>query len=224
MSKLIEYFGEEWYVALKHVLHSDYFSRVGKKLKPSQFSTEVIYPSREDMFKAFRLCPLSKVKVVILGTEPYQSVNATGLAFSNRNLIGVSPSLTKIFKEVENDIYGGFILDQEPNLERWAEQGVLLLNTALSISEGEDHYPMWHKLIVNTISALPNPAVVFMLWGDRPKKFIEHIDRECNYILTATDPLSEEFQGCSHFSKANMVLTEVAKAKGIVPQNHTIQW
>ena len=219
MSKLIQHMGEEWYELLKPIIETDYFNELGKKVIPGTFDTKIIYPSKENVFKAFKLCPVNNTKVVIIGDEPYYDGNATGLAFGNKDLLKVSTSLTNIFKEIENDIYDGFKLDQDPDLTRWAEQGVLLINTALTVEKDKpgSHKKYWNKFIKEVVSKISqtNPCI-FMLWGDNAKEYIDCIVRESNIILTSECPTNEKFLGSDRFSSCN----EVLEAMG----HSTIEW
>jgi len=199
-----------------------------------------IYPDKEDVFRAFRLCSPSDLKCVILGQSPYHTGEADGLAFSNGgDYQNISPSLQNIFKEVENDV-GFEDVAPDPDLTRWAEQGVLLLNTCLTVREGdaESHLTingkkLWQRFTEKAIrmcSMLDHP-IVFMLWGNHAKDYVEMdynppIDplKEGNRILKAYHPAAEVYQnydktaffGCQHFSKAN----EFLESKGI----DTIDW
>lgn len=199
-----------------------------------------VYPDKEDVFRAFRLCSPSDLKVIILGQNPYHDGSADGLAFSNGgDYQNISPSLQNIFKEVENDV-GFKNVAPDPDLTRWAEQGVLLLNTCLTVREGdaESHLTingkkLWQKFTEKAIrmcSMLDQPTV-FMLWGNHAKDYVEMdynppIDplKEGNRILKAYHPAAEVYQnydktaffGCQHFSKAN----EFLESKGI----DTIDW
>ena len=212
-------FGKGWYNLLENILISDRFKDIGRVLINSK---KKYYPDKEDIFRAFKLCPLEKLKVVILGQDPYHDGSATGLAFSNRSdSKSFSPSLRNILKEVENDVFEGFKLDQSPNLERWAEQGVLLLNTALTVEKGNpgSHAELWNRFTRDVIESISNeiPAIVYMLWGKHAKGYLECISKESNFILASPHPspfsASRGFFGNKHFSKCNEVLTEVGKAK-----------
>jgi len=199
-----------------------------------------VYPDKEDVFRAFRLCSPSDLKCVILGQSPYHTGEADGLAFSNGgDYQNISPSLQNIFKEVENDV-GFKDVAPDPDLTRWAEQGVLLLNTCLTVREGdaESHLTingkkLWQKFTEKAIrmcSMLDQPTV-FMLWGNHAKDYVEMdynppIDplKEGNRILRAYHPAAEVYQnydktaffGCQHFSQTN----EFLESKGI----DTIDW
>jgi len=141
-----------------------------------------IYPEKEDVFRAFRLTPPQNLKVVIIGQNPYHDGSADGLAFSNGGEYqNISPSLQNIFKEIENDL-GFEQVAHDPDLSRWAEQGVLLLNTSLTVREGDadshlkiDGKELWQKFTKKALricSAITKP-VVFMLWGSHAKSFIK---------------------------------------------------
>lgn len=231
MNKLKEMFGDGWYNLLEPILTSNYFKRVGREVNPDKFSSKIIYPAKDDIFKAFRLTSPSTVKVVILGQDPYHDGSATGLAFSNRSLLKISPSLKNILKEVENDIYDGLRLEQDPDLTRWADQGVLLLNTALTVEKGKPgcHAHIWDKFTRYVLSTLSQTeaGVIYMLWGGHAKGFRDCIVEEANFILTAThpSPLSANrggWFGCKHFSKTNEILKEVGIAIGV--DNYEIEW
>jgi len=198
-----------------------------------------VYPDKKDVFRAFRLCSPSDLKVVILAQNPYHDGSADGLAFSNGgDYQNISPSLQNIFKEIENDL-GFEQVAHDPDLTRWAEQGVLLLNTSLTVREGgaESHLTingkkLWQKFTEKAIrmcSMLDQPTV-FMLWGNHAKDYVEMdynppIDplKEGNRILKAYHPAAEVYQnydkvaffGCNHFSQTN----EFLKSHNITPIN-----
>ena len=229
-NNLKETFGEGWYDLLEDILVSEKFRDIGFFLKNNK---KEYYPERSKIFRAFELCPLENLKVVILGQDPYHDGSATGLAFSNRSdSLSFSPSLRNIFKEVENDVYDGLKLDQTPNLERWAEQGVLLLNTALTVEKGNpgSHAKVWDKFTKDVIKRISDeiPAVVYMLWGSHAKGYLDYISRETNFILASPHPspfsAGRGFFGNKHFSKCNEVLHEVAIAKEEDAISFEIQW
>jgi len=220
----------EWYNVLLPIINTEYFSDLGKKLNRNGFSSVTIYPEANDVFKAFRLTPINKIKVVLLGMDPYPNPQATGLAFSNRDLMHISPSLRNILKEVENDCYNGLKVDQDPNLERWAKQGVLLLNTALTVEKGKpgSHARLWEPFtkFVLTVISKEIPAVVYLLWGNHAKSYKQYIQKESNFILESVHPsplsANNGFFGCKHFSKTNKILKEVGIALEV--DNYEIEW
>jgi uracil-DNA glycosylase len=222
--------GEEWYKLLSPLIKTDYFGKVGKAIQPMTFSTKKIFPTYEETFRAFRLTPPSKVKVVIVGLEPpcIHGVQADGLAFGSKNLLNVSPTMIKIFEEIERDVYDGYKLDQDPNLTRWADQGVFLLNAALTVEKKKpgSHLKMWDKFTRYALSKLSRDqaGVIYLLWGKYAKSFIPNIQLESNFILTADHPLEEGWAGNKHFTKANEILKEVAIGKDMSPDKYIIEW
>jgi len=165
-------FGEEWYNALETLLRSEYFSKLGQRVSQERMSY-TIYPEKGSdlLFKAFRTTPLSKVRVVILGQDPYHDGSYDGFAFSNKGKFTLSPSLKNIFKEVENDVYDNLRLDQDPDLERWAKQGVLLINTAHTVIKGNpaSHFEMWvpfTRRVIDVLSKQDRP-ITWILWGKK---------------------------------------------------------
>lgn len=175
-----------------------------------------IYPPKYHVFRAMELCPLDKVKVVILGQDPYHGPGqANGLAFSVNKGITLPPSLRNIFKELESDLR---IKNTYGDLTSWAKQGVLLLNTVLTVEEGKpgSHYDIgWEKYTDNIIRHLNKKEdIIFVLWGSKAKAKKLLIDEEKHYILESAhpSPLScQGFFGCRHFSKINDILVSINK-------------
>jgi uracil-DNA glycosylase len=189
-----------------HALQNFLFEerRVGKE----------IYPAVENYFRALDLTPLDDVKIVILGQDPYHGAGqAHGLSFSVQNDVKTPPSLRNIYKELHADIE--MDIPTHGNLEGWARQGVLLLNTTLTVEAGNaaSHAGQGWEEFTNEIIAQVNDLgrpIVFMLWGAHAKTKLEMINRQRHYVLTAPhpSPLSAHrgFLGCKHFSKANKFL------------------
>jgi uracil-DNA glycosylase len=177
------------------------------------YKEKVVYPSKEFIFEAFKLTPLETLKVVIIGQDPYhQKGQAHGLAFSVLPGIKAPPSLKNIFKEIQNDI-GEPMNFQNGHLNYLSIQGVLLLNTLLTVEEGKplSHQGIGYEGLIEQCFAfmdtLPQP-IVFLLWGDRAKKYQRFIHNPNRLILTAhhPSPLSANrggWFGCKHFSKTN---------------------
>lgn len=173
-----------------------------------------IYPESNNIFRAYKECPYVGLKVVILGQDPYHTPKkATGLAFSVPEDENPPPSLRNIFSEIERD-FDTLDLNQNPDLTRWANQGVFLLNTSLTVRKGQadSHKAVWYQFIDKTIeyiNASPVPTV-FMLWGNNAKKYLKVIDTDHHLALTASHPspfsCHLSFNGCKHFSKANEFL------------------
>lgn len=173
-----------------------------------------IYPDFDNIFKAFELCTFDKLKVVIIGQDPYHGEGqAHGLAFSVPEGIDMPPSLKNIFKELADDL--NTPIPNSGNLERWAKQGVLLMNSILTVKKdqaGSHRNIGWEKItdqIIQTISTKKN-IVVFILWGNYAKEKEQLINKEKHLVLTAAhpSPLSayKGFFGCRHFSKTNAYL------------------
>ena len=183
-----------------------------------------VYPPKDLVFNAFSATSLDDLKVVILGQDPYHGPNqAHGLCFSVLDGVKTPPSLRNIFKELCQDIEG-FSLPENGNLSRWAEQGVLLLNTVLTVEKGQAHshkHLGWEEFTDKVIQQINDhkSGVVFLLWGSHAQKKGSQIDRAKHHVLTAPhpSPLSAHrgFLGCGHFSKTNELLEESGES-GIV--------
>ncbi|KAB7655531.1 MAG: uracil-DNA glycosylase [Plesiomonas shigelloides] len=176
-----------------------------------------IYPPEHDVFNAFRYTPFEQVKVVILGQDPYHGPNqAHGLCFSVQPGVPVPPSLVNMYKELAQDI-AGFQIPQHGYLKSWADQGVLLLNTVLTVERGQAHSHAklgWETFTDRVIAAVNEhrQGVVFLLWGAHAQKKGRIIDRQRHHVLTAPhpSPLSAHrgFLGCRHFSQTNQLLAQ----------------
>jgi len=210
--------GGNWEKALESGLKEPYFKELMGAVREA-YRTETVYPPAEDLFSAFRLTPFTKVKVVILGQDPYHGEGqAHGLAFSVRDGVAVPPSLRNIYKEINFDI--GTPPPQSGDLSRLATQGVLLLNSTLTVraNEAGSHNSLgWEKFSDHVISVLSakKAGLVFMLWGAHAQRKIDLIDTKKHLMLTAAhpSPLSAHrgFLGCRHFSKCNEYLTTQGK-------------
>ena len=204
---LAEHF-KEWYKPLYPLLSSNYIKNLAYTLKLER-KKHTIYPSSENMFRVFRLCPPHNVKIVILGQDPYIRDNqAHGLAFSVKPEIcsTTPPSLVNIFKELETDI--GHSTYHNPNLTRWAKQGVLLLNTALTVREGasNSHKDLWKPFTKYVIQYLAQEKRLFLLWGKHAQQYSSLIQSPSHYYCSAhPSPFSayRGFYGSKPFSKAN---------------------
>jgi len=216
--KFVGLLGEEWYEVVKDYLVSKNFKEISNLLKLER-NTHKVYPEQGSslLFKAFRTVPLSKVKVVILGQDPYHDGSYDGFAFSNTGKRHISPSLKNILKEVESDVYNGLHLDMEPNLQRWAEQGVLLINTAHTVrkSQPASHLHIWEEFTQNIIHSLSTRVgpMVWMLWGAKARRHVNDRRMQSDHLILESphpSPFSAAsgFFGCKHFSKANRFLEE----------------
>ena len=206
---------KDWIEFLKDELVSDSFKLILKKLDLER-KRFVIFPKNELVFCAFNKTPVSKIKVVILGQDPYHAKNqAHGLSFSVPNGIKNPPSLQNIFKELNSDLK--IPVSENGDLSSWAEQGVLLLNTSLTVREKEagSHKRIgWESFINAVISKISNEKqdLVFLLWGTFANKKVDLIDTEKHYVLETSHPSPfsayKGFFGCKHFSKTNEILTK----------------
>lgn len=203
-----------WKEQLSREWEQDYFIRLTDFVR-RKYSTATVYPPAGKIFAAFDACPFDKVKVVILGQDPYHGPGqANGLCFSVSPGIELPPSLVNIFKEVSTDL--GKPMPTDGNLERWARQGVLLLNATLTVdahSAGSHQGQGWEEFTDAAVRRLADEreGLVFMLWGSYAIRKGSFIDRNKHLVLTAPhpSPLSayRGFFGCHHFSQANSWLT-----------------
>ena len=205
----------DWLAGLNEEFAKPYYASLYKTVK-EEYSKNVIYPPADDIFNAFHFTPLSKVKVVILGQDPYHGpMQAHGLCFSVKEGVSVPPSLVNIYKELKSDL--GCTIPTHGYLKKWADQGVLLLNTVLTVRSGAANshkgigWEQFTDAAINAVNAQDRP-IVYMLWG-RPARMKEAmLNNPKHLVLTAPhpSPLSayNGFFGCKHFSKANEFLTE----------------
>ena len=180
-----------WEEHLRSEIRKPYFAELVEKLN-SEYENEVCYPSKERIFNAFNLCPFNNVKVVILGQDPYRGNHAMGLSFSVPNGVKLPPSLRKIYKEIEEDFCKS-MPESSGNLTHWAEQGVLLLNTTLTVRDAKpnSHQALgWQNFTDAAIKALNknHEHIVFMLWGNNAKKKKNLIDTNRHCIIESYHP------------------------------------
>lgn len=207
-----------WKELLKKEFEEDYFTKLTEFVR-EEYRTQKIYPPANKIFNAFNLCPFEKTRVVILGQDPYHDVNqAHGLCFSVQDGIRIPPSLQNIYKEIYADL--GKTPPQSGNLERWATQGVLLLNTTLTVRAhlpGSHQNKGWEVFTDGVIKSLAHEKenLVFLLWGAFAIKKSTLVDAKRHLILTSPhpSPLSAHrgFLGNKHFSKTNNYL----KSRGL---------
>lgn len=207
----------------KKILHDEfeqpYFKDLAQFVK-SEYRIHQCFPKERDIFAAFNWCTFEELKVVILGQDPYHGENqANGLCFSVQDSVGIPPSLKNIFKEIEVDLSKPF--PKTGNLERWAKQGVLLLNATLTVrahQAGSHQQKGWERFTDAVISKISSKkeGVVFLLWGGYAKKKGAKIDTEKHEVLTSghPSPLSANrgyWFGNKHFSRANLYLKNHGK-------------
>lgn len=211
---------ESWKKELQDEFSKPYFKDLVNLLKNEKSSKKIIFPPGPLIFNAFEKTPFDKVKVVLIGQDPYHNYGqAHGLSFSVCGQTPVPPSLKNIFKELHSDI--GMRVPNTGDLSKWASQGVLLLNASLTVRKNEpaSHSNIgWHNftdLVIKKISE-QKEGIVFLLWGKYARQKQLLIDKNKHFILTAAhpSPLSayNGFFGCKHFSKTNELLVQQQKA------------
>ena len=214
---------QSWKTRLQNEFEKEYFINLTNFVK-KEYNSSTVYPPGRLIFNAFNRCPFENVRVVILGQDPYHGPGqAHGLCFSVKDGIAFPPSLINIFKEIYNDL--GNSKPDSGNLERWAAQGVLLLNATLSVRAGQagSHQNKgWEQFtdeVVRLVAQEKN-NIVFILWGSYAQRKGETIDRTKHLVLKSPHPsplsASRGFFGNKHFSKTNAYLEE----HGIEP----IEW
>lgn len=203
-----------WKERLQPEFEKPYFKELTDFVR-NEYKTAKVFPPPKDIFRAFDLCPFDKVKVVILGQDPYHGPNqANGLCFAVHHGVATPPSLQNIFKEIENDL--GRPANRDADLSRWATQGVLLLNATLTVRAGQagsHQHKGWEEFTDAAIRALNDERehLVFMLWGNYAKQKGAHVDFSKHLILESAHPSpfsADRFFGNKHFSKANEYLKE----------------
>ncbi len=219
-------FGNDWDEILKDEFKKPYYLKLREFLK-SEYSSKTVYPDMHNIFNALKYCSFKDTKVVILGQDPYHEPNqAHGLCFSVLKGNPPPPSLVNIYKELNSDI--GFKIPSHGELIKWAKQGILMLNTVLTVERGKanSHKGMgWEIFTDRVISELnkKETPVVFLLWGSPAKTKAQIIDNPLHIKLTSVhpSPLSayRGFFGCKHFSKTN----EILKNNGISPIDWQIE-
>ena len=209
-----------WKRALGDELEQDYMQELRGFLKKQIQQKKIIYPKPQEYFAAFEHTPLDRVRVVILGQDPYHGPGqAHGLCFSVRKGVVPPPSLKNIFKEIHSDL--ALPLPQHGCLIKWAEQGVLLLNSVLSVEDGQaasHRNKGWEQLtdrVIRELNDQPRP-IVFLLWGSYAQSKAQFVDRKKHLVLESVhpSPLSAHrgFLGCKHFSKTNQFLQKTGFA------------
>ncbi len=209
---------ESWKQTLANEFEKPYFANLIQFVK-SEYAAGTVYPEGKNIFNAFNLCPLPNVKVVIIGQDPYHEPRqAHGLCFSVQDGVEFPPSLQNIFKEIESDL--GTPVPPSGNLERWARQGVFLLNSILTVRahQAASHANKgWETFTDEVIKQISDKTenVVFMLWGNYAKVKGKVIDTKKHLILNTVHPsplsVYRGFFGCKHFSRANEYLTAHGK-------------
>lgn len=204
---------ESWKHALATEFDKDYFRKLTDFVRGEYLSGRAIYPAARNIFNAFNLCPFDKVKVVIIGQDPYHEPGqAMGLCFSVPDGIAIPPSLVNIYREIESDL--GRPSSTHGDLTHWATNGVLLLNSTLTVqahlaaSHAGRGWEQFTDAVINALRQKNN--IVYMLWGSYAQKKAALVDEKNNLVLKSVhpSPLSayRGFFGCKHFSRANEYL------------------
>lgn len=209
---------QSWKDALEDEFGKPYFISLVRFLHAEKAAGKTIYPPGKDIFRAFELTPVDKVKVVILGQDPYHGPGqAMGLSFSVPSGVPAPPSLRNIFKEIHDDLE--IEMSGYPDLEKWARQGVLLLNAVLTVQAGSpaSHSNIgWTEFTDAVIRYLSDnrSGIVFLLWGNFARSKKSLIDTSRHYVLEAAHPsplARGAFFGCRHFSRTNDILVREGK-------------
>lgn len=210
--------GNEWDDYIGGEFEKEYYITLREKLS-EEYRTRTVYPAKENIFNALKFTPYSKVKVLLLGQDPYHGAGqAHGLAFSVQKGVAKPPSLLNIFQELSTDL--GVVPPSHGCLTDWTTQGVMLLNTVLTVREGEANshknlgWTTFTDKIIETLNAREDP-VIFLLWGRNAADKLPLITGSQHFVLSAAHPsplsATRGFFGCRHFSKVNEILTRVGK-------------
>ncbi|MCC0683254.1 uracil-DNA glycosylase [Clostridioides sp. ZZV14-6345] len=210
--------GNDWDELLKEEFEKDYYLNL-RKFLIEEYKTRQIFPNMHNIYEALKHTSYKDTKVLILGQDPYHGDNqAHGLAFSVQPQVKIPPSLLNMYKELKDDL--GCFIPNNGYLMPWADQGVLLLNTALTVRahEANSHknkgWEIFTDRVISILSKREDP-VIFVLWGSNARKKVELIDTSKHYILEAPHPsplsASKGFFGCKHFSKINEILEKLGK-------------
>ncbi|MBQ4128103.1 MAG: uracil-DNA glycosylase [Alistipes sp.] len=209
----------DWRDILQPEFDKPYFEQLTKFVR-SEYGTTQVFPAGRNIFRAFDKCPFESLKVVIIGQDPYHGVGqANGLCFSVDDGVPFPPSLQNIFKEINDDL--GVAVPASGNLDRWAEQGVLLLNAVLTVRahEAASHAGRGWEQFTDAVVRIINErkqGIVYMLWGNYAQRKGQVADASKNLILKSVHPsplsVYRGFFGCKHFSQANAYLQSIGKS------------
>ena len=210
--------GNDWDEILKDEFEKEYYKKM-RKFLINEYKTKIIYPKPEEIFTAFKLTSYKDCKIILLGQDPYHGENqAHGLAFSVKEGIKLPPSLRNMYKEINNE--DGYEMSKNGHLVPWAKQGILLLNTALTViaENANSHSKIGWEIFTDNIIEILNKreeSLIFILWGSNARSKKRLIDTKKHYILEGVHPsplsANRGFFGCGHFKKANEILKELGK-------------
>ena len=210
---------KNWFDLLKSEFETTQYKELESSLN-HEYQNKIIYPKPENVFNALNLVKYNDVKVVIIGQDPYHNPNqAHGLSFSVENDVAIPPSLKNIYKELHDDM--GCYIPNNGNLTKWAKQGVLLLNSVLTVEKNKPNSHKnkgWEQItgkVVELLNQRVDP-VIFLLWGSNAKAIGKNIDRNKHYVLETVHPSPMSANqggwfGCHHFSKTNEILRKLNK-------------
>ena len=208
---------ESWKKVLKEEFDKDYMKELLSYLQKELAEGQTVYPAKLLIFNSFKHTPFNKVKVVILGQDPYHGANqAHGLSFSVQKGVPIPPSLKNIYKELQSE-FKDFQYPGHGDLTLWADQGVLLLNTTLTVAAtkaGSHQKKGWEIFTDRVIQVLSDKksGIIFLLWGKYAQAKAGLIDQRKHYVLTAAHPspfsAHNGFFGCGHFAKTNEILVK----------------
>ena len=211
--------GNSWDTLLAEEFQKDYYQQLRKNLA-QEYKTRTIYPAMDNIFNALKYTAYEDVKVLLLGQDPYHGQGqAHGLCFSVQKGVDKPPSLKNMFKELESDL--GIAAPSHGCLTDWAKQGILLLNTVLTVREGEpnSHKRLGWTIFTDKVIELLNERqdpVIFVLWGRNALEKLPLITNSHHYVLSAAHPsplsASRGFLGCKHYSKINEILKSMGKS------------
>lgn len=210
---------DSWKIAINEEFNKDYYLNLKLFVEEEIRNNQQLYPPSEKIFAAFNRTPFTKLKVVILGQDPYHAEGqANGLCFSVAHGIRKPPSLVNIFKELKDDV--GVEIPENGNLDPWADQGILLLNATLTVrahEAGSHQGKGWEEFTDAVIQKISNElhGIVFLLWGNYAQRKGQKIDRSKHLVLEASHPsplARGGFKGCKHFSKTNDYLISMGKS------------
>ena len=209
----------DWQELLQPEFDKPYFEELTRFMR-AEYGSTTVFPAGKNIFRAFDKCPVESLKVVIIGQDPYHGVGqANGLCFSVNDGVPFPPSLQNIFKEIKSDL--GVDVPQSGNLDRWAEQGVLLLNAVLTVRahEAASHAGRGWEQFTDAVVRIINErkqGVVYMLWGSYAQRKGQVVDPKNNLVLKSVHPsplsVYRGFFGCKHFSQANAYLQSIGKS------------
>lgn len=209
----------DWQELLQPEFDKPYFEELTRFVR-AEYGSTTVFPAGKNIFRAFDKCPVESLKVVIIGQDPYHGVGqANGLCFSVNDGVPFPPSLQNIFKEIKSDL--GVDVPQSGNLDRWAEQGVLLLNAVLTVRahEAASHAGRGWEQFTDAVVRIINErkqGVVYMLWGSYAQRKGQVVDPTNNLVLKSVHPsplsVYRGFFGCKHFSQANTYLQSIGKS------------